>query len=313
MACTRCGADVRPDDKFCESCGSRLDAPTSAVATAPAARCLCGCTQFDGDGYCLECGQKLRALPTIESTAVDAALAWATHAGRVHAENQDAVAVRRLADGTVLLAVADGVSSADRSREASRMVVQAVDELETGLASYGDDALHIALQRAHDALCEWPREDLRKDDPQATVVAAAVNGSQVRYAWVGDSRIYALGVEEARQLTEDDSWLNEALRAGVPPDVALHDRNAHCITQCLGMREAAPDIHVAQAELTPGSWLVLCTDGLWNYFGEPTALMVRVLDHIAEGPAVALCEAWVEQANGAGGVDNITVAALRIA
>jgi serine/threonine protein phosphatase PrpC len=311
MSCNVCGADVRPEDKFCEGCGSRTDA--IAVAAAPKVRCLCGCTQFDGEGYCLECGQKLRNLPPVESAALNSTLAWATHPGRNHAENQDAVAVRRLADGTVLLAVADGVSSADRAREASRMVAQSiVNELESGLSSYGNDALHITLQRAHDALCQLPREDMRRDDPQATIVAAVVTGCQVRYAWVGDSRIYALGVEEARQLTEDDSWLNEALRAGIPYDVAVHDRNAHCITQCLGMREAVPEIHQDQAELMPGSWLVLCTDGLWNYFDEPTTLMARVLDHFADGPAVAMCESWVEQANEAGGVDNITVAALRV-
>jgi serine/threonine protein phosphatase PrpC len=244
---------------------------------------------------------------------MDATLAWATHAGRNHAENQDAVAVRRLAEGTVLLAVADGVSSSDRAREASAMVVQSiVDELEASAFSYGNDALHITLQRAHAALCQLPREDKRRDDPQATIVAAIVSGCHVRYAWVGDSRIYALGVEEARQLTEDDSWLNEALRAGIPHEVAVNDRNAHCITQCLGMREAVPEIHQGQTELMPGSWLVLCTDGLWNYFSEPTTLMARVLDHVAEGSAVAMCESWVEQANGAGGVDNITVAALRV-
>jgi serine/threonine protein phosphatase PrpC len=312
MSCPHCGFDADSDDHFCESCGKPLG---MAAQTTLARRCVCGGSQFDADDYCSNCGQHYRPLDAVAAFAVDASLAWASHTGRVHTENQDAAGVRRLADGSVILAVSDGVSSADRAQEASALAVATVLDYVAAHAEVDSDVdivLEGAIGRAHEALLGMHYDNRIKDEPQATLVVAHVRGSKLTFGWVGDSRIYALGSDMATQLTEDDSWLNNAVRDGMPYELAVRDRHAHCITQCLGMRDDAPDVHVETTELPTGTQLLLCSDGLWNYFDTPLAMYGLVA---AQGTGIAAqqcCEGLINAANAAGGVDNITAALLRI-
>ncbi|HXA47091.1 MAG TPA: PP2C family serine/threonine-protein phosphatase, partial [Burkholderiaceae bacterium] len=169
----------------------------------------------------------------------------------------------------------------------------------------------FAVQRAHEAVCSLPHDDVQLAEPQATLVMALVEGEQIWYAWVGDSRLYMITETESEQLTADDSWLNEQLRASVPIAAALKDANAHCITQCLGMLDGKPEIHVEAKNLTQGTSLLLCSDGLWNYFDEPEALR-NLLENGNEAETLAeQCVRLVDYANAAGGHDNITVAVYR--
>jgi PPM family protein phosphatase len=113
------------------------------------------------------------------------------------------------------------------------------------------------------------------------------------------------------QLTEDDSWLNDAMRSGIAPEAALHDPNAHAITQCLGMRDDVPEIHTQQLTLEAGTWLMLCSDGLWNYADGESAMHTLVQNHVA-GSAHALTLALVHFANARGGMDNVSIAAVHL-
>lgn len=313
MVCAKCGAVIQSKDCFCEGCGTPLGSGPEALPVTETVGDPCLCTTFDADDFCVECGQKKSTLEAALVEIIDDALACASHRGRWHSENQDAVAVRRLEGGVVVMVVSDGVSSADHSREASRIAADTVmEQVSANLQGDLGEALRGAIALADDRLKAMPYMDMQKAEPEATLVAAIVRGRQVHFAWVGDSRIYTIHRGEVRQLSEDDSWLNEALRSGMPREVAEQDHKAHCITQCLGMRDAAPDINVGSAELEPGCWVVLCSDGLWNYFNEGDALVACAPTPCFGGPAAELCKALVDAANTCGGRDNITVATLRL-
>jgi PPM family protein phosphatase len=95
------------------------------------------------------------------------------------------------------------------------------------------------------------------------------------------------------------------------PD-AMQQPLAHALTRCLGPLEwggagtVDPDVVVREIE-GPG-YLVLCTDGLWNYF--PTAAELAKLIN----PTMGVCEAserLVNAALSAGAHDNVTVALYR--
>jgi serine/threonine protein phosphatase PrpC len=60
-------------------------------------------------------------------------------------------------------------------------------------------------------------------------------------------------------------------------------------------------------------WLVVCSDGLWNYASTPEDLAAQVDAAAAESDIpVEVAERLVRWANGQGGQDNVTVALARV-
>ncbi|MBN3785747.1 serine/threonine-protein phosphatase [Burkholderia sp. Ac-20353] len=216
--------------------------------------------------------------------------------------------------GGVALAVADGVSTSWHARQAADTAVSvALAALRDARGGRTIGRLSDALKQAHQAICRLDTAAIDPElaEPQATLVLALIEGDRLSYAWVGDSRLYLLAGGERVLLTEDDSWLNEQTKAGVPLQAAMKDANAHCITQCLGMRDAEPVIHSGERLLSPDSWLLLCSDGLWNYLTEPGELWAQLDEGRGAAPLSSRCVRLVDHANAAGGQDNISVALYR--
>jgi serine/threonine protein phosphatase PrpC len=63
-------------------------------------------------------------------------------------------------------------------------------------------------------------------------------------------------------------------------------------------------------DVTESGVLLLCTDGLWNYFEDPDRLH-RVLDGCSDS-AIEMARRLVDAALAAGGQDNVTVVVLPI-
>ena len=153
--------------------------------------------------------------------------------------------------------------------------------------------------------------------PSCTFVAAVVDGPLVLVGGVGDSRAYWLpdaGTPE--QLSVDDSWASEQMALGVPREEAEHAPQAHAITRWLG--SDSPDHQPRCTSLTPSGpgWLVLCSDGLWNYASDAGDLAALVHEDTSRDTdpddPLALGTRLLAWANQQGGQDNITVAVARL-
>ncbi len=150
-----------------------------------------------------------------------------------------------------------------------------------------------------------------------TFVAAVVEQNLVVVGSVGDSRAYWLPDSgSATTLTVDDSFAQEQIASGVPRLEAETGPQSHAITRWLG--DDAPDHTPTTASMTinePG-WLLVCSDGLWNYCSpadEMAALVERTTGASPEfAEPMALAGALVDWAIGQGGQDNITVALARM-
>jgi serine/threonine protein phosphatase PrpC len=84
---------------------------------------------------------------------------------------------------------------------------------------------------------------------------------------------------------------------------------AHGITRWLGAdagENAQPD--VTQATFAVPGYLLLCTDGLWNYAQAAEQLGALVQG----GETIEIARKLIDYANGHGGHDNITAVLLRI-
>ena len=249
--------------------------------------------------------------------------------GLRHDRNEDAMAL--LASATpgehAVLVVLDGVSRTDDSHLASLAGARAAREalrtpLPHGLGtpesrrSVVVRAFTQAVAAANDAVAGLTPTGSTAP-PSATFVAAIVDGSTAGsttalwYANIGDSRAYWLPDDgEGQQLSVDDSAAQMLIEAGVPRKQAESGPQAHAITRWLGID--APDLTPRVGHLVvdrPG-WLLVCSDGLWNYASEPAALAALVRAAATTDPAV-LALAFTDFANASGGQDNITTALAR--
>ncbi|WP_131104127.1 protein phosphatase 2C domain-containing protein [Ornithinimicrobium sufpigmenti] len=270
---------------------------------------------YDEDGWCTQCGERRPDPRDHFSDRPAPHVAAVCDRGRRHTQNQDAMAVRAAEDepGRAVLVVCDGVSSAERSAEASLAAAEAAVEVLSRTGAPPTTRLVQAADAAVDAIEEVARE-FPGTAPSCTFVAGIVDGGTLTVGSVGDSRAYWFPDEgEPVRLTSDDSMAEEQVRAGMGRAEAEASAMAHTITRWLG--PDAPD-HTPQVrtqDVSAPGWALLCSDGLWNYASEPhdLAAVLRQGMQRAGSDPLELARALVDWANEQGGADNITVALAR--
>lgn len=276
--------------------------------------CRCG-GKFDADGWCTECGER-RPDPRHHFTARPSDLVAAVcDRGIRHADNEDAMAVwaGEAGDGRAVLVVCDGVTTATRSAEASLAAAEAALEvLTTDDAEPG--ARLVRATMAASAAVEQVGRDFPDSAPSCTFVAAVVEGGTATFGSVGDSRAYWFPDEgEAHRMTADDSMAEEQVRAGLDRASAESGPLAHTITRWLGPDSPDQTPVVTDQDVSVPGWVMVCSDGLWNYASEPADLraVLRATERRVGRDPLELAQALVAWANGRGGADNVTVALAR--
>jgi serine/threonine protein phosphatase PrpC len=246
--------------------------------------------------------------------------------GLKHSRNEDALALAasQLPGERAVLVVCDGVSSSIDSDVASLAAAEAARDLLWADQPQGVDveqsrlaAMELALKAAAVTANEAV---VRTTDPasenaaSATFVVVVVSKGRLFHANLGDSRAYWLpDAGDPVLLTRDDSMAEARIEMGVPREVAENGPGAHAITKWLG--RDAPDIAPRTGTLEVGDgWVVVCSDGLWNYASSPTEIRTVLDTGLAASPAnlTDLCEHMVAWANSQGGKDNISVTLARL-
>jgi serine/threonine protein phosphatase PrpC len=308
-----------------------ISAVTRAAGTATAPEPTPGrrpCLHCGGgvgpDGYCEQCGTKA---PTERDHFREQPAAWVAGVcdrGIKHSRNEDAMATlasERPGERAVLV-VLDGVSNTDDSHVASLAGAQAAREvlrapLPQGMGTPDSRTSAVtkvftdAVAAANRAVADTTPEG-SVAPPSATFVSTIVEDSTLWFANVGDSRAYWLPDDGAgQQLSVDDSAAQLQIEAGVPRKQAETGPQAHAITRWLG--KDAPDLapRVGQLRVDTPGWVLVCSDGLWNYASEPDDLAAQIQKSGETDPA-ALALALVAFANASGGQDNITAVLARI-
>jgi PPM family protein phosphatase len=229
----------------------------------------------------------------------------ATDAGKVRANNEDALLVGEGKDET-LFAVADGIGGFEAGEVASRIAVDVLKELEPG------DSFELAIREANRRILAVGRGDERLSGMGTTLVAVRFGGTReepmAQVAHVGDSRAYLLR-GEMQPLTEDHSLVAELVRSGdLTRDQAAEHPQKNLITRALGAdEEVEADTMVLPVEA--GDRLLLCSDGLSDMVPE-----TRIGEILADSPGDPETPArnLVSAALDAGGSDNVTVVVVDV-
>jgi protein phosphatase len=242
---------------------------------------------------------------------------WAvTDVGRKRDHNEDSFLCN---DQIRLYAVADGMGGHLGGERASRMAVEIVERemnraMERGLATAEGmpHPVSLALRDvtlvAARAIYEAAHADAQHAGMGTTLTAAAFHDQHLTVCHVGDSRAYLYRDGRARQLTEDHSWIQEQVRAGLlSPDDAMVSRFRNIITRSVGFEPSVePDLITVPVEA--GDCYLLCSDGLSNYLSaEEIGTVLTGAFYTDVGPAL------VAMANDRGGDDNVTCVVIYVA
>jgi len=237
-----------------------------------------------------------------------------TDIGMTRAVNEDcytaALAPNAPFGGDALLAVADGMGGHNAGEVASEMAISGLRErLCLRGCARAPEAVADAMRRSFEEISRDVFADPRPETRGmgTTLTAAAIIGSRVIIAHVGDSRAYVLRGSHIQQLTTDHSVVAEPVERGV---VTTEEARSHPlrnrITRAIGTKpEAQVDTRVC--EIGEGDALILCSDGLTNKMSDD-----EIADLIRKFDPETASRLAIETANERGGEDNITVVIARI-
>jgi protein phosphatase len=205
----------------------------------------------------------------------------------------------------VLLVVADGMGGSQSGEVASQMAVDAVIRVVS--QSNGEDIpgmLRHAIEEANREVHQAGQQDTERNGMGTTCTAVLIREDAAWVAHVGDSRAYLLRAGHIRQLTSDHT-----LVAGLVENQqitrlqARRDPRRNILTRSIGPQpEVEPDVFRADTRLCAGDAILLCSDGLHNYFNDS-----ELADMITEGHPSSVVRDLIAEANDRGGADNITM------
>lgn len=310
MQCPNCGTTIIIGDRFCEECGTPLAA---SAATGGCVKCGAEAAAIDAEGFCSECGFRSVAKERdhIETSCGDN-LAGVSDRGLRHHTNEDYFACAKIEPNAYILVVCDGVSSSQFPELASLAAAEGASKALTTMILAGEVNLKQAVSAALAEVSAIPyTQGAESDPPSTTLIAAVVQADKATIAWLGDSRAYWLSAQGCRQLTQDDSWLNEVVASGEMSETqALQSPHAHAITRWLGAdAQDNAEPKVVNFPISSAGYLLLCSDGLWNYASDAAQIYQLVKD-VDSNKALTISRHLVEFARHCGGRDNITVALL---
>jgi len=203
--------------------------------------------------------------------------------------------------------VADGMGGHNAGQIAAELAVQ------TFLRSYLKSETNSILQAIKGAVEEanrliWTIAQgiSEREGMGCTFTLAVVQEDNLFLAHIGDSRLYLIRDGEAKQLSEDHTWVAEQVKKGIlSEEEASLSPFRNLLTRSLGTKLDI-EIDLAQYPLESGDIILLCTDGFYEYI-EPEE-MVKELERDISLGIFNLTELAEER----GGKDNITALAVRV-
>jgi PPM family protein phosphatase len=225
-----------------------------------------------------------------------------TDTGRQRNANEDAYFA-----AAPVFAVADGMGGAQAGEVASRLAAESFEPVERGEES-AEQYLRAIAKTANARIHRLAQSDSSRSGMGTTLTAALVEDDEVSFAHVGDSRAYRFRDGELKLLTSDHSLVEELRRQGRLTDEQAEDHpQRSIITRALGP-ERDVDVDTMTYQARPGDVYLLCSDGLTTMLKDD-----RIASALRDSSSLEeAVRALVEEANAAGGRDNITVVAFRL-
>jgi protein phosphatase len=243
-----------------------------------------------------------------------------SNVGMKRAHNEDSF---YLPDSERLAIVADGMGGHASGEVASRLAVETISgffkatqeeqqltwpfKMDKG-HRYDINRMITAIKLANLKIHEQAQKDPRCHGMGTTVVSALFVDEALVVGHVGDSRLYRRRDGVFEQITEDHSLLNDYIKMKhLSPDEIAAFPHKNVIVRALGMKDTVQvDVHVDAPRL--GDVYIICSDGLSGMIKDEEIAEIAMSDRDLD----VVCERLISTANKNGGLDNITVVAVRL-
>jgi protein phosphatase len=243
-----------------------------------------------------------------------------SNVGMKRAHNEDSF---YLPESERLAIVADGMGGHASGEVASRLAVDTISgffkatqeeqqltwpfKMDKG-HRYDVNRMITAIKLANLKIHEQAQKDPRCHGMGTTVVSALFLDDALVVGHVGDSRLYRRRENSFEQITEDHSLLNDYIKMKhLSPDEIAAFPHKNVIVRALGMKDTVQvDVHVDAPKL--GDVYIICSDGLSGMVKDEEISEIAM----AEKDLDVVCERLITTANKNGGLDNVTVVAVRL-
>lgn len=269
-----------------------------------------------------------RPLPDAEQFTVISkghlAFGQASDQGMVRLNNQDAAFSFYFTSETVddfpdfgIFIVADGMGGHQDGEKASAitartMATEILSKIYMPLVNGVDmnDADQPTIVEAMVDAVQRANEQVRKEvvDGGTTLTGVVIRGEAAHIAHVGDSRAYWISNDSSiEKITRDHSVVERLIELGqiTPEEAEYHDQR-NVLYRAIGQNEDV-EVEIHRKRLVPNSYILLCSDGLWNMVTDSD-----ILEIIKNTPDTQdACDKLVALANAHGGSDNITAILIK--
>jgi serine/threonine protein phosphatase PrpC len=235
-----------------------------------------------------------------------------TDVGMIRSGNEDNFAAEADPQRGLFI-VADGMGGHAAGEVASEMAVQIVHRELTELRDLETNGVERrvteSLKTANRAIHERTLIEVDKQGMGTTVSVLIIAGRRYLIGQVGDSRVYLLRDGALIQLTKDHSYVQEQVDAGfLTPEQARYHPYSNVITRCVGAsQDVEPDTY--RGEVKVGDVFLVASDGLTGMVDD-RRLQTLLISRATPDRKV---HALISEANGRGGLDNITAIVVEVA
>lgn len=234
-----------------------------------------------------------------------------TDTGRVRANNEDEFITQEVMQNKFIIAgVIDGVGGYAGGEIAAALtkevILRELETIEPDLISQ----LNRVFYLANEQIASHKKGDLELMDMACVATLAVIDrqNNLLHYVHVGDTRLYLFRDHSLVKISHDQSFVGFLEDSGrLTEEAAMQHPKRNQINQALGLtsREGMTDpyFETGSSPFLPDDLILLCSDGLTDMVD--AALITAVLNG-SETLAVKAAR-LVEEANLAGGKDNVTV------
>jgi protein phosphatase len=171
------------------------------------------------------------------------------------------------------------------------------------------ERVSTAIRAANDAIFERTISEHDKRGMGTTATVLVLMPQRYLIGQVGDSRAYLLRGGQFQQLTKDHSYVQEQVDAGLlTPEQARVHPYSNVITRCVGASpDVEPDVYGGEVKL--GDIYLVASDGLTGMVDDRRLQTLLISRWTPDKKVHQL----ISEANGRGGLDNITAIVVEIA
>lgn len=234
--------------------------------------------------------------------------------GNIRTNNEDVGMFYRIADDAItnemgyLLMVADGMGGHKAGEVASKLAVETVSKeyfRVNGNDGNIEKKLAKAFALANKRIFELASSQRSMHGMGTTCTALVVVSDSVYFAHAGDSRAYFFKGKSFERITEDHTYVQELVKLG---EISAEEADTHpkrnILTNAMGTKaDLRVDTGKCESGFEIGDRLMLCSDGLYDYFrDEELAEIVGSNTSLQE-----TAEHLISETKKRGAHDNITV------